>query len=120
EEARLRGACIRERSALVTEELGFDQVARDRGAVDVHEGAEGTRAIVVDRLRDQLLAGPGLPRDQHVGAVVRDHAGCAFEGRDQGWAAPDDLAEVVPGSCGLEQLLAIRAAVTARPQISDE
>ncbi len=57
-----------ERAALVTEELRLDEVRRDRGAVEDDERSLRARALVVDRLGEDLLAGPRRPldHDRHV------------------------------------------------------
>src|SRR5690606_30623967 len=49
EEAGFGAAGVGERSALVAEELGLQEVRGDRSAVDVHEGPRGSRAVEVDR-----------------------------------------------------------------------
>ena len=54
-----------EGAALVAEELGFDQVVGDGGAVDRDEGLGGALAAQVDGLGDQLLARAAFARDQH-------------------------------------------------------
>ncbi len=54
-----------ERPALVAEQLRLDQRLRQRGAADLDEGLLGARRVVVDRVRDHLLAGAGLAADQH-------------------------------------------------------
>ena len=46
-----------EGALLVAEQLGFDQVARDRRHVDGDERAVAALAVVVQRARDQFLAG---------------------------------------------------------------
>ena len=60
----------------VAEELGFEQLLGNRAAVHRDEHALGAAAVVVDRARDQLLAGAALARDQHravgVGHLVDD------------------------------------------------
>ena len=58
----------------MAEQLGLDQLARDRGHVERHERRAAARPEIVDRLGDQLLAGARFARDQH-GEVVGDHAG---------------------------------------------
>ena len=57
---------------LVAEQLRLDQVLRDRGAVDLDERPLRPLAVVVDRVRDQLLAGAVLPLDQDVGVAAGD------------------------------------------------
>ena len=47
------------------EELALEQGFRDRPAVDRDEGPVAAGAGRVHRARDQLLADPALPRDQH-------------------------------------------------------
>ena len=59
-----------EGALLVAEELALEQLARQRGAVELDERALAARALLVDRARDELLAGAGLALDQH-GAVRR-------------------------------------------------
>src|SRR6266542_3555159 len=57
---------------LVPEQLGLDQVFRNRGAIDLDEGALGALAVVVDRVGDQLLASAVLPLNKDVGVAARD------------------------------------------------
>jgi len=47
------------------EELGFEQVGRDRGAVDRDEGTLAAGGREVEDLRHELLAGSGLAADQY-------------------------------------------------------
>ena len=54
---RLLGAGIG--AALDAEQLRFDQLARDRRAVDRDEGLIGTRPVLVQPAREHLLAGAG-------------------------------------------------------------
>jgi len=54
-----------EAALLVAEDLAFDQVRRDRAAVDREEGALAAPAQVVDGLRDDLLAGAALAGDEN-------------------------------------------------------
>src|SRR5690606_35942553 len=61
-----------ERALHVAEELALEEIARDRGAVHADQRPLATRARVVDRARDQLLAGARLARDQHGGVGVGD------------------------------------------------
>ena len=54
-----------ERAALVAEQLALDQLARDRRHVDRNERRAPPRPHVVDRARDQFLAGPAFAEDHH-------------------------------------------------------
>ncbi len=63
-----------EGAALVAEELGLEQVARDGGGVDGDEGRVAARAVAVQRARHQLLAAARLAVDQHGGVRVREPA----------------------------------------------
>src|SRR5262245_22079977 len=65
EQATPGGDGARERSALVTEQLRLEQRLGDRRAIDDDERPLGARACVVDRARDQLLAGARLALDEH-------------------------------------------------------
>jgi hypothetical protein len=55
-----------ERTPDVTEELALDEGGGDRRAVEHHERAPGARALLVQRLRGELLAGPGLSLDERI------------------------------------------------------
>ena len=66
-----------ERALLVAEQLGFEQMVGDRGAVDRDERALRAPAVAVQKARDHLLAGPALAGDQHAGLGGRDSAGHA-------------------------------------------
>jgi len=54
-------------AALVTEQLGFEQVLGDGGGVEGDERLVGPGAVAVQGAGHQLLAGAGLPGDQHRG-----------------------------------------------------
>ena len=59
-----------EGAALVPEELGFDQIRRDRAAVHCYDGSARARAVGVQELRSKLLAGTRFA-DQHHGGLRR-------------------------------------------------
>src|SRR4029453_15109370 len=61
-----------EGALLEAEELGLEQVVGQRAAVDRDEAPRGARALLVDRARDELLAGASLALDQHRRARRRD------------------------------------------------
>jgi hypothetical protein len=59
----------------VAEALALEQRLRERGARDGDERLRGARALVVDRAREQLLAGAALAEDEDGrGALGRDAA----------------------------------------------
>ena len=60
ERARVLGVRAGEGAALVAEELALDQVGGHRAAVEDDERAARARAHVVDRVREDVLAGAGL------------------------------------------------------------
>ena len=115
EQALLGGEGAGEGAALVPEELGLDELPGEPGAVDVDERALGAGADGVDPPREDALAGPGLPEQEHRAVGVpepRDlvldavhgersrHEGVerAAPGRAGGAAldrAPDDVGEQV-------------------------
>ena len=64
----------REGALLVAEQLGFDEVARDRRHVDGDERPLPALAVIVQGARDELLAGAGFAGDHH-GEVGRHQAG---------------------------------------------
>src|SRR5262249_23480890 len=60
-----------ERAADVAEELALEERVGERRAVRREERPARPRAVVVDRARDQLLAGARLTLDQHGDARLR-------------------------------------------------
>ena len=62
-----------ERAALVAEQLGLEERLGQRRAAHANVRARPARRVVVDRRRDQLLAGAALPLHQNVGVRVGDH-----------------------------------------------
>src|SRR4051794_14625108 len=54
-----------ERALFVAEDLALEQGLRNRGAVDRDEREAGARAELMNRLRDELLAGTRLTGDEH-------------------------------------------------------
>ena len=83
-EAGLGVAGIGEGSALVAEELGFEEGLRDGGAVHLDEGAVGARRLV-EGAGEEALAGPGLAQDQDWGQSTRSRL------------AGDELRDLGPG-----------------------
>src|SRR5690606_29439116 len=61
-----------ERALLVTEELAFDELRRESGAVERNEGPLPPEAVLVDRASDQLLAGAVLAGDQDADIRLGD------------------------------------------------
>ena len=83
ETALARGDRAGEGSLLVTEQLGLEQLARDRAAVDGDERPVAARRLVMHGARDDFLAGAGLAGDEHRGLVrghLLDHAAHAPDG----------------------------------------
>ncbi len=64
EEAGLRATSIGEGSAFIAEQLGFEQVFGNRGAVDVDEGTARAKASPMNCAGEEALTGPGLAADQ--------------------------------------------------------
>ncbi len=79
---RALAARARKRALLVAEQLRLDQRLRNRRAVHRDERPVATRRIVVDRLREQFLAGAGLARDQHRNVLADHLAHLRDHGRD--------------------------------------
>jgi hypothetical protein len=63
-----------ERAALVAEQLGLQQMMRNRAAVDRDERPLAAHRALVDRERGQLLAGARLAGDEHARVRLRDLA----------------------------------------------
>jgi hypothetical protein len=49
----------------MSEQLRFDEVARDRCHIDRNEGSTAPFAVIVERASDELLAGTGFTADHH-------------------------------------------------------
>jgi hypothetical protein len=74
ETAAAHGGGAGEGAALVTEQLGLEQVARNRRRIDGDEGLVGARTVAVQGARHQFLAGAGLAVDEHRGMRLRQTA----------------------------------------------
>src|SRR5690606_4004312 len=61
-----------ERALLVPEQLALDQLAGNCRGVDGNEGPVLARAELVDRFRDELLAGARFTEDQYREVVTQD------------------------------------------------
>ena len=94
EGARAIGHRAGERAAHVPEQLGLDQLVGDGAAVEHDERAVAARAVAVDRLGEQLLAGAGLAFDQHGGVGGGDVVEHAEQAAQLGIAA-DQRAEAL-------------------------
>ncbi len=74
----------------VAEELGLEQRFGQAGAVDGDHGAGGTRAPLMDRVRDELLADAALAGDQDLRIGARDALDLLRQFPNRG-AAPNQL-----------------------------
>src|SRR5689334_11184142 len=83
----------RERAALVSKELAFQQASGYCRAVELDEGIRLARAEIVDRARDQLLPGARLPVDQDRGIGGSDGLDL-LQDVAQGVTPADDLFEL--------------------------
>ncbi len=72
ETALAHGDGTGESPAFVTEEFAFHDAARQRGAVDFHEGFSRPLAAGVDAVGHQLLADAALAADEHGGIAECD------------------------------------------------
>ena len=63
-----------ERTFSITKQLGFDEIVRNRRAVDTRERKLSARTLKVKRHRNQLFARPRLAFDQHRGVRRRGSA----------------------------------------------
>ncbi len=97
EAARLPGEGAREGPALVAEELAFDEVGRQGGAIDLDERPLPASAGTVNRPGDQLLARAGFSEDEggRIGGGNLIHL---VEHVFQCIAAADDLLKIVYGA----------------------
>ena len=84
----------RERPLLVAEQLGFDQAAGQRRAAHLDERLLRAGRVVVDRVRDHLLAGARLAPDEHRRVRPRDLRHLFVDRLDRR-AVADDVAKGV-------------------------
>ena len=118
-----------ERPLLMAEELALDQLGRNRGAVHFHERTRGERAFAMDVGGQQLLAGPGLSRQQHADVGSR-HLGRLLHGvlergrrSDHPRRVPDQLAEALVLALQvrpLERVLDDQQHAVARERLLEE
>src|SRR3989441_475256 len=97
EQASLVAGGARKGTAGVAEQRGLDEILGQRSAVDLHPRPAAPPAPLVERVGDELLAGPALADDQHVGVGVRDRRDRFQDALDPG-RLPEDLA--VGGAIG--------------------
>src|SRR5262245_37832306 len=64
DEAGFRATSVGESPAFIAEQLRFEQVFGNRGAVDIDEGSARAGASPMNRAGDETLAGPRLAADQ--------------------------------------------------------
>ncbi len=84
-----------EGSWFVPEQLRFDEALRQRGAVDLDERLARSRRVVVDRVGNQLFAGPRFPPDQNGGVRGRRLGDLLVELLHR-VTRPDQVVNVVP------------------------
>ena len=71
-----------ERTSFVTKKLTFQQIQRNGSAIELYERTPVPRAEVVNRARDQLLAGASFSLDKNSG-IRRRNAFDLFKRRFQ-------------------------------------
>ena len=91
--------CTGERAACVAKELGFDEVVRQRRAVQRAERAVPARPGPVQRPRHQFFATAALTLDKHSEGRGRGPLDTAAK-LDDGFAHADDVASPRRGRTG--------------------
>ena len=76
DQAGLRRFGTSKRAFLVSEQLGLDQVLRDRGAIQTNERVILAVAGLHDSLRHQFLARSTFAPYENCGVAVRDRLDC--------------------------------------------
>jgi hypothetical protein len=92
ETANLLRDGARKSAFLVAKKLAFQQIERNGGAIQLYERAPEARAEIVNRARDQLLAGTCFALDKN-GGIRRGDPLNLFEYCFQSWTATYDLLE---------------------------
>src|SRR5262249_24619529 len=126
EEPGFRLARIREGAALIPEQLRFEEIVGNRGAVDVDERAACSRASAMHRARDEPLARAGLTAQQNRRGTWRRRRALQelFELRPQrpdASAIADDVAQDTHGreSIPLSATSCPRVSEATRPNASE-
>src|SRR5262249_36272683 len=85
-----------ESAPLVTKQFALDQPGGNGRAIDLDEGPIAARTQIVNRSRNEFLAGAGLSQDEHGGIGGRPNF--AFPSQNAyGRAAADDSLKVMLG-----------------------
>src|SRR5579862_531897 len=95
--AQLLRVGVGERTAFVPEQFAFQEIFGNRRAVERDEGPLGARAVVVNRLGNQLFARAALAGDQNRRLQWRDHRYGAQRRLHLGGTA-DDVFEAESGA----------------------
>ena len=106
EQADSAGRRPGKRAFHVPEELTLEEVLGERGAVHRHERHPRAAALRVDGARDDPLAAPGLPEQEHGNTGV-GHAHHELRHVAHGDAATDEVPE---REAFLERLLSVSAS----------
>src|SRR2546422_4461749 len=106
EQPGLGGMGVRKGAALVTEQLGLDEVLGECRAVHRDERGTATRAALVDRPCQEFLPGPRLADDQGARVAV--------------WQEPGRPGQILLDGLALAHDGGERVRVTVRPPRSEE
>ena len=79
----------RERALLVTEQLAFQELGRQRRAIDLHERPLLARRPLMDGARDELFPDTALAANQHGDVAVRHLLDHLSDGFHVGAVAPE-------------------------------
>src|SRR6267142_1205165 len=93
EEAHAELRRVRESALLLAEELALQKLARDRGAVDLHEGPPPSRALPVDGPREKLLPHAALTQHQYRRGARSGDVARQLDRLMDLWALPHDPVE---------------------------
>src|SRR5688500_1714617 len=93
ERADVRAIGARERTALVTEQLGLDEPVGNRAAVELDHRPMRARRSPVDLAREHFFAGPRLAEQEHGCRMPRDEIDTRDRSPHRG-TARDDLAMI--------------------------
>src|SRR5262249_16451265 len=108
----------RERPAYEAEQLPLEQSVRKRATVDGDELLPAARTVVVDRLGDQLLAGPAFAEYQDV-AVVSAHPGYRLPEPLHRRRQPDQILEITLARGFFSQPVVLGFHVPEHPPVLD-
>ena len=118
--ANLLNDCTGKSAALVAKQFAFEQAAGNSSTIDLYERAVLAVAAIVNRTRDEFLAGSRLSQKEH-GRIAWSHHVDEIQDLPERWTLPHDSYKVCPGTDFLfliECLIRAGRSIAREPRVS--